>query len=133
MSTSFPPPMDTRLLLERCMGNTHLALTLLSKFEAQLAADLVQLRQSVESGDSSITARVAHTLSGAAATLSAMDIHQAARRIEAAAREQHLADAAKALEDLKAQITMCVAYLPTARAAIQPHPAANTTAPANIP
>lgn len=67
-------------------------LELLGLFIKTTLSDLAELQTAVEAGDILPVAAAAHSIKGAAGSLGLMDIHDLARKMEVAARENHLAD-----------------------------------------
>jgi len=116
------PPLDALALLERCMGNAALVAMLFDKFEKQAREDLVRIEQAIASHDAGQASRVAHALKGAAGALSATEVQKTAAAIEHAARENRLDAAAECCTTLTRELDRCLAYLPSARAAVNPQP-----------
>lgn len=109
------PPIDAAKLLEQCMGNVALVTMLFDKFETQARDDLARLAQALAARDAGTTARISHSLKGAAGALTARALHAAAADVELAAREDRLDAASQVLHALSSQVDRCLAYLAVAR------------------
>jgi len=107
------PPIDAASLLRRCQGKSALAERLLAKFAEQLDAQLTDLRDGLARGDRAVLARVAHTVKGAAANMSAADVSRTAADLERLAAAAEFDEATAHLDRLAAQVRECVSYIPT--------------------
>ncbi len=85
--------LDLPQLLERCLGDLAFAERCLVKFQQRLQADVEQLQESVNAGDTFEVARIAHLIKGSAATVAAMPLAETANAVEAAARQEVSCDA----------------------------------------
>lgn len=74
--------IDTRGLLDRCMGDVGLANLVLSKLREQLARDEAELERLVGACDLAGLGRVLHGLKGAAASASAGPLREVAASME---------------------------------------------------
>ena len=108
-------PIDLVTLLKHCMGNVPLVTMLFDKFDRQARADLIVINRALRDQDAGMTARVSHSLKGAAGALTAGGVQRAAAEIEQAAREDRLAAAEACLNMLAREVDRCLAYLPGAR------------------
>ncbi|MBW7903343.1 MAG: response regulator [Rhodocyclaceae bacterium] len=79
--------IDTEELLQRMMGRVASCRRLLAIFRQQYDDGAARLAAMVAAGDLETTHRFAHTLKGAAASLGAVALAQAARTLELASRE----------------------------------------------
>ena len=141
-----PPPADRSTIapinidefLARCRGKASLAEKLLTTFANTVDAQLQQLHASLAGGDAAVLTRVAHTIKGASANLSAEPVRTAAAALEQLGAAADFAAAATALEVLDAEVQSCLQYLPGAgvllrqRGTVPPAPAP-ATAPASAP
>ena len=107
-------PIDSKSLLRRCGGKPHLAERLLSQFGQQLETQMVALRESLDQRDGQLMTRLAHTVKGAAANMSAVPVQDAAGELEKKAAAAEFAAAATALEQLTDRVHQCIEYAPTA-------------------
>ncbi len=115
-------PFAIEALLDRCMGNAETVTLILDEFEKQAVGDLEEINRNVAASDCEATARVAHALKGASGILSAIALSDVAFKVEKMGRSGVLADADQLLAQLKDKIQRCIAYLPSARAAMTANP-----------
>jgi HPt (histidine-containing phosphotransfer) domain-containing protein len=109
-----PPPIDVRALLRRCQGKAPLAERLLLKLEQQLDIQIEAMRQSLAAQDQAELSRIAHTLKGSAANLSAEPLRAAAGELERLGHEAAFDAAASCLEQLAAEASRYVQSIPRA-------------------
>jgi PAS domain S-box-containing protein len=100
--TAAPPPatdavFDEGSLLKRLMGNKALAKRILDGFLQDIPAQLVNLHRCLEEGDAPTARRLAHTVKGAAATVSAGALRAAALETEQAVKAGNLDNIAELL------------------------------------
>jgi HPt (histidine-containing phosphotransfer) domain-containing protein len=86
--------MEAARGLERLLGNQDKYVDLLRRFIHNHEDDPARLGECLETGYVQELRRIAHGLKGAAATLGAMSIAQAASELDATVRAQGLADGA---------------------------------------
>jgi hypothetical protein len=91
---------DEAAMLERLMGDRALAGKIVAGFLKDAPVQLRLLRAGLEAGDAEETRRRAHGLKGAAATVSAPALRDAALKVEQAARAGDLAGAGHVLPSL---------------------------------
>jgi Amt family ammonium transporter len=111
-------PLNIEALMELCMGNTGVAVTVLDEFEAQISGDLEKIQSSISKHDAKETAAVAHGLKGAAGMLHAEAIYRTAAELEKRSRATDVANLSQLLESLSHEIERCLAYLPQARGVV---------------
>jgi CheY-like chemotaxis protein len=116
-----PPAIDTPSLLDRCMGKTSLAERLLEKFSEQLATRVEDLRRTLDRRDPAALARLAHSIKGSAANMSAAPLAQLAAQLEHLAAAADLDAAATCLEALTTRAHECRANIPTALQHVRQH------------
>jgi PAS domain S-box-containing protein len=109
-------------LLDRCMGSTSTALTIIDEFEKQVAHDLPELASNLAGGDGARAAKVAHALKGAAGVLSATAVHHSAAELERLCRAGNLANVDALLSQLREQVRECIEFIPGARTTISAVP-----------
>jgi two-component system sensor histidine kinase/response regulator len=109
------PPVDIKAFLERCTGNSTLALTILEKFEKQTASLLAQLGASLSEKNVQECARLSHTLKGSAGIVAADSIRKAASDLEEASRSNAVEAAEASLARLREEVQRCLSYLPNMR------------------
>jgi CheY-like chemotaxis protein/HPt (histidine-containing phosphotransfer) domain-containing protein len=112
------PPIDPAALLERCMGNVAFVEKILEKFREQSLQTIEQLVKDVASGNAEAASRVAHSLKGTAANLSAVPLQNAAARIERFARADDLESARQEIDLVRNELDRCLQYLPKALAEV---------------
>ncbi|MEX2188367.1 MAG: Hpt domain-containing protein [Pirellulales bacterium] len=117
--TSAPPPIDTSILLGRCMGNISFAATLLNELEANGPQQVDALFRQVANDELYAAAEVAHSLKGAAAIVGAEPLRSKAAEVEAASEECDASRLLDAVNDLRREMDRCLAFIPTVRAATQ--------------
>jgi Amt family ammonium transporter len=98
-------------LLRRCMGDRGFAERIIVKFKTRMVDDLEQLDASIRSGDALATARLAHSLKGATATLSAEGLHTIFARLETIGRSGDVAEAPQCLAELKEEWLRFLEYI----------------------
>ena len=116
-SAPLSPPLDVKSLVARCMGDGGFAGKILDTFQKQVTHDLESLAKSLSERDIEVFTRVAHTIKGTAANLSADRVRQAAFELEQLGRRHDLDHAQEAMDRLRAELECCLAYLPEAKAA----------------
>jgi signal transduction histidine kinase/CheY-like chemotaxis protein/HPt (histidine-containing phosphotransfer) domain-containing protein len=107
-------PINTEALLHRCQGKAALAERLLVSFRQQLDGQISMFRQGLEQRDLNALARLAHTLKGTAANMSADDVRQTAAKLEHMETQADLDAAASTVEQLADQIRACLDFVPQA-------------------
>lgn len=110
-----PPPLKIEELSERCMGSTKVALLVLDKFAAQLAADLPALERHLAARSGPEVAGVAHALKGAAGAVAAGQLRDVAAAMETLARRSEFATLTSELSALQREVDRCLRFIPSAR------------------
>jgi HPt (histidine-containing phosphotransfer) domain-containing protein len=87
------PGLEVGAALKRLKGNWPLLVTLLQRFSQQYTPLAGQLRAALARGDTKAAHRLAHTVSGAAATLALDGVFAAARDLETALLQDEQAGA----------------------------------------
>ena len=116
---SLPSPIDLDTLLKRCRGKAHLAESLLTKFQAAIGPQLQELRAGLDQLDAPAMSRLAHTIRGASANLSADAISAAAAQLEKLGATGDRDLIAQSLTQLEERIRECLDYLPTATSSVR--------------
>jgi HPt (histidine-containing phosphotransfer) domain-containing protein len=88
------PAFDLAATLEQIDGDRELFVALVSLFMSQATADIGAIREAVQRGDTQEIMKRAHRLKGSALQFHATALHEAAQRLEAAARRGVMHDAA---------------------------------------
>lgn len=101
-------PIDWQALRERCGGDVDFMERLLEKFRARVRTDVENLRLNWDSGQLAECRGIAHSLKGAAASLSANGIARQAAAIEALGEITPRAAWAEHLETLETRVTDCL-------------------------
>jgi HPt (histidine-containing phosphotransfer) domain-containing protein len=105
--------LDFDALLARCLGDLDLVQRVLNKFLNRVPEDLTQIDESILAGDAKKTARLAHALKGAAASLSADSIREVAMGLEDAVRSEEPDAARASLSRLRNEWNRFLEYAPT--------------------
>lgn len=100
-------PLDREALVEQCMGDPVLALTVLEKFEQQLRADVECIAACLREQDLKGISRTAHSLKGAAGMVKAMSVCEQAARVETASRAG--TGVSEAFTRLRDEVNACIA------------------------
>ena len=103
--------IDFESLLARCMGDRALVAKIAQKFHDRSVVTMQQLRTGFEAGDPAETARLAHSMKGAAANLSAIKLSELAAQIESLGNAGDLSTAEDALKQLAEELEKCRAEL----------------------
>lgn len=109
------PPIDAETLMARCFGNVYFAQWLLDELESSSGQRLAEMRQWATQRDGRAMAEAAHALKGAAGTLCATSVQQAAAKIEATSHTGDLSAIDSLVNDLARELDQCLEYLPTLR------------------
>jgi two-component system sensor histidine kinase/response regulator len=109
-------PINLDTLLPRCRGKAHLVESLLTKFEAAVGPQLEQLRGGLERADGAAVSRLAHTIKGASANLSADRVSAVAAKLEQLGESGDWESVARTLKELEAHVRECLDYVPAAAA-----------------
>ena len=81
-------------------------LELIDLFLKTAFPELIQLQLALDKQDASVAERLAHSIKGAAGSLGFRDIYDEARKIEVAARENHLTDIHEGLRIIKGKLNL---------------------------
>jgi HPt (histidine-containing phosphotransfer) domain-containing protein len=110
------PVLDRAAALERLDGDEDMLATFLNLLVEQSAADLPKIAQALEQGNAREVERLAHSLKGAAASLSAERVRQAAHQLELIGRNGNLSAGRPVLTCLSDEVDRLRAWLdPMAR------------------
>ena len=104
--------IDTKGALRRTGGNRLRYESLLRKFAQAGAGTIVEIRTALNAGDSTVAARAAHSLKGAAANLGATALAEVASRVEASINMK--AEVAPTLNELAAALNTVVSAIRSA-------------------
>ena len=107
-------PIDAESLLHRCRGKASLAERLLTQFEQQLGEQVNAIAESLARRDGQVLARLAHTVKGSAANMSASPVCDAAGELERLGVAADFDAAAASLEELADRVRQCRAFVPAA-------------------
>jgi CheY-like chemotaxis protein/HPt (histidine-containing phosphotransfer) domain-containing protein len=111
-------PIDLDSLLQRCRGKTQLVESLLGKFDEAVRTQLKELKASLACCDRETVARLAHTIKGSSANMSADSVSTAAAALEHACKSDEWDAAGDLLRDLEGRIQECLNYVPVATSVI---------------
>lgn len=109
------PPIDTRALLNRCMGNVEFMESLLSELESTGLHHVSEIERNFGLNEPTETANAAHALKGAAGILSAESVRRLASDIEQRGRSGSLDGIEVAIADLRAEMDRCLKYIPVVK------------------
>jgi len=121
------PPVDIQDLYERCLKNVDFAQRILAKFQERIGSDLTTLTDALAADKLDEAAKLAHSLKGSAANLSATAVRMLAAEIEHLCRSGQ-GDLSVALPRLQTEVTRCLEYIPVAIAGLSTHHEASNTA-----
>jgi Amt family ammonium transporter len=99
--------IDYESLLDRCMGDPQLVAKIALKFDARSRETWEKLSTEFKAGNAAETARLAHSMKGAAANLSAVRLAELAAQIEHLGKAGDLATAESAVEQLGEELKKC--------------------------
>jgi PAS domain S-box-containing protein len=99
--------IDYESLLERCMGDPQLVAKMAGKFDLRSRQVWEQLSTEFKAGNAAETARLAHSMKGTAANLSAIRLAELAAQIEQLGKAGDLATAESAVEQLGEELNKC--------------------------
>jgi len=108
------PPIDADALLRRCMGKAATFRRALEQFGGVSRELLDRIRQALEAGQTEQAAEHAHSLKGAAATISADPLSAAARTVERLAGSGADGAAWSGLAQLEEELYRCLDAIPQA-------------------
>jgi HPt (histidine-containing phosphotransfer) domain-containing protein len=100
------PVFDREDAIERLGGAEDLLDEFLELLLKQTTTDLPQIAQAVEQGNANRLEHLAHSLKGAAASLSAERVRQAASNLESMGRDGDMSKAQPALALLEQEVTL---------------------------
>jgi CheY-like chemotaxis protein/HPt (histidine-containing phosphotransfer) domain-containing protein len=112
-ANDLPQPIDLDSLLRRCNGKSQLVEKLLGKFETSLKTQLQEMRSQIDRADSQAISRLAHSIKGASANLSAAAVTAAAAKLEKLGAAGDLASIEACVEQFENSVKECIDYLPT--------------------
>jgi HPt (histidine-containing phosphotransfer) domain-containing protein len=93
---------DREDFVERLMGNEELAKRILNGFVEDMPRQLARLAQALNSFDADTVRVVAHSIKGAAANVSGLEMREIAQKLERTGSSGDLAAVAAALPELSA-------------------------------
>ncbi|MCJ7782868.1 MAG: Hpt domain-containing protein [Desulfobacterales bacterium] len=98
--------MNLKELAKRLEIEEEECLELLDLFKKTTASELRNLESALEKRDAPVIERMAHSIKGGAGILGLLEIHDAAKRIEIAARRNHLEDMGEDIRTLGAKLDL---------------------------
>jgi signal transduction histidine kinase/CheY-like chemotaxis protein len=101
-----PVILDYPSLLERCMGKRDLAEKLIKMFLEHTQDELQKLESALLTNDTAAIAATAHSVKGAAGSVSALTIWETSARLEAMGRENNLVEARALVLHLREQLQL---------------------------
>lgn len=106
-------PIDRNTLVARCLDDPDFVRQLLGLFTSTAPTQMLKLRSALSGEDVREAIRIAHTLKGSAANLSAEGLRQAAAEVERLLRDNQTSAATDLLPLLEGQIKRTIQYVPT--------------------
>lgn len=103
---ALPPVLDRAAAISGMGGDEALFEKFLNLFQEDIVTRLQQIENAAEDGDLTSLERLAHNLRGAAATLGAYRMRDAATRLEEIGQRKALGEVPQALEQLKAELNV---------------------------
>ena len=97
-------PIDLDAALEQADGDEELLFDLFDTLLESAQEDIDRIENGIASGDAEAVERGAHSLKGAAASLAAEPLREAAYQLETTGRSGDLGNAAALLDQLKAEL-----------------------------
>ena len=113
-------PIDVASLQRRCMGNRKIAAKALSKFDSTVLADFSELSGSVKRGDAKSAAAMAHKIKGAAANVSAGELHRIATELDALLKSDELSQVQTCVDQFRKELDRFHGYVSTALGELAP-------------
>ncbi|MEN6665749.1 MAG: response regulator [Phycisphaerae bacterium] len=101
-------PFNFHDLRQRCLNSVEFMEKMLAKFADSIPGEMDKLDAAAAAGNMTETRRLAHSIKGAAANLSAPMLRQAALAVEQAAQAGDAAGAAAAMPPLREELTRCL-------------------------
>ncbi|MCE5277567.1 MAG: response regulator [Planctomycetaceae bacterium] len=105
-------PFDLADLQRRCLNNVQFMDKMLGKFAETIPGELHKLEAAAAAGNAPETRRLAHSIKGAAANLSAGQLRQAAYAVEQAGQAGDITAAAQRLPRVRAELERCLEAIP---------------------
>jgi HPt (histidine-containing phosphotransfer) domain-containing protein len=106
-----PAPIDFDALLNNLSGDRTLGQQVLERFIETAADDLARLKSELDRGDLIEVREAAHSLKGMSATVQARELAELAQRVETAALNNDLPEAAVPLPDIQQQLESAREYV----------------------
>ncbi|WP_168215744.1 hybrid sensor histidine kinase/response regulator [Roseimaritima ulvae] len=107
-------PIDTRILMERCMGDVAFAENLLQSFASDGPQRLKLIARHTRDNDPQAVGEVAHALKGLAGIMTAGELQELADQVESAGKSGDIDAVRDLLSELTACMDQCIAYVPQA-------------------
>lgn len=111
------PPIDTEVLLERCLGEVDFMNSLLIELSITGPNRVAEITNHVQRNEALEAANAAHALKGAAALLGAESIRKLTSEIEVLGRSGTLEGVHEMLAALHTEMDRCLKFIPTIAAA----------------
>jgi CheY-like chemotaxis protein/HPt (histidine-containing phosphotransfer) domain-containing protein len=105
------PAIDYESLLARCMGDVELVAKIAQKFRDRSLLTWEHIEKGFADGDATETARLAHTMKGTAANLSAVKLSELAAQIEQLGKAGDLSTAEETMRQMGEELSRCRAEL----------------------
>jgi HPt (histidine-containing phosphotransfer) domain-containing protein len=122
-------PIDTPSLFKRCLNRTSIVAKVLDTFRKTVPSLLDELEAALRGGDCAQSALLAHQLKGTASNVSALQLNELARQVEASANAGELAGATAYTEPLRSEFDRCVRFITETQGLAEATEAAAPSAP----
>ena len=107
-------PIDVLSILERCMHDARVVERILQTFRHQVPLTMGNLRRQIDAGVTTEVARLAHSVKGASANISADALRDAACQLEQLAKSATLDGASSYFDAIEKELARCMDYMPKA-------------------
>lgn len=112
-------PIDLASLLQRCMNDPSFVCMLLGKVGPQFQQLMRQLDEAVAAKNFEQIARLAHSVKGTSANLSAEAVRACSEQLEVAAHDGSIGAMVAVVDELHGHVSRCLAYVPELIAQLQ--------------
>ena len=107
-------PIHIHEILERCLHDANIVQRVLEKYQQQMPGLLTDIRRQLDSANAVEVARLAHSVKGASANVSAEAVRTLAYELELAGRNAALEGTGATLDRLNAEMARCLEFIPKA-------------------
>lgn len=119
ISSTTTPPVNSEVLVARCMGNVAFAFVLLEELEVSGRQQVDAIVLHTTGNKPCDAAEAAHSLKGAAAIIGAEPLREKAAEIEKAGRAGETPHLMEMVRELQREFERCLNYIPILRTDLQ--------------